>query len=150
MDISAKDLATRLIQLASRPPSPLQGQQETQTNSDSEKSALLSTSSQKISSNYTDFKQPLKTEKESSDYKNLIKNQQIICKQISFIQKQLLENQQSFIQQNINSTKHLSIKINSKISSSEFWCIIFTILVLLLISIALILFDTFFNDKKSR
>ena len=128
MDISAKDLATRLIQLASRPPSPLQGQQETQTKSDSEKSALLSTSSQKISSNYTDFKQPLKTEKENSDYKNLMKNQQIICKQISFIQKQLLENQQSFIQQNINSTKHLSIKINSKISSSEFWCIIFTIL----------------------
>ena len=38
MDISAKDLATRLIQLASRPPSPLQGQQETQTKSDSEKS----------------------------------------------------------------------------------------------------------------
>ena len=78
-----------------------------------------------------------------------MKNQQIICKQISFIQKQLLENQQSVIQQNINSTKHLSIKINSKISSSEFWCIIFTILVLLLISIALILFDTFFNEKNS-
>ena len=111
MDISAKDLATRLIQLASRPPSPLQGQQENQTKSDSEKSALLSTSSQKISSNYTDFKQPLKTEKENSDYKNLMKNQQIICKQISFIQKQLFENQQSFIQQSINSTKHLSIKI---------------------------------------
>ena len=169
MDINAKDLATRLIQLASRPVSPslkesqsYQEAQVNQTNSESETSSLLpipstsATHSKQINSQYIDFKQQLKPPQagvsqtslvlnQSTEYKNLLKNQQILYKQFNCLQKQILESHQLVIEQNINSAKYIYKDLQSKPNSVGFWWMLISIVFLLLIIIALITFDCFFK-----